>query len=124
MKGMLGNDLIATKEYQAKVAPLDLSILIIYQFKSSFIHHVLLKNLSQKEVESMLGITLQKEVISDSQAITDNLGLSMLRCKNNERRSVVSAFKKLFPWTFDVKFQGGISLGSRKFVGRLNRGTT
>ena len=72
----------------------------------------------------MLGITLQKEVISDRQAITDNLGLSMLRCKNNERRSLISAFKKLFPWTFDVKFQGGISLGSRKFVGRLNRGTT
>jgi len=47
----------------------------------------------------------------------------LLRCKNNERRSVVSAFKKLFPWTFDVKFQGGISLGSRKFVGHLNRGS-
>ena len=49
--------------------------------------------------------------------------LPLLMCKNNQRRSVVSAFKKLFPWTFDMKFQGDISVGSRKLVGHLNRGT-
>jgi hypothetical protein len=47
----------------------------------------------------------------------------LLRCKNIERRLVVSDFKNPFSWTFDMKFYGSTLLGSRKLVGHLNRGT-
>ena len=52
-----------------------------------------------------------------------DMNVPLLRCKNSERRLVVSAFKNPFSWTFDMKFYGAISLKSRKFVGHLNRGT-
>jgi len=48
--------------------------------------------------------------------------LPLLRCKNIERRLVVSAFKNPFSWTFDMTFYGSISLESRKLVSHLNRG--
>ena len=46
--------------------------------------------------------------------------ISLLRCKNIERRLVVSALKNPFSWTFDMIFYGSISLESRKLVSHLN----
>ena len=50
--------------------------------------------------------------------------LPQLRCKNSERRLVVSAFKNPFFSTFDMKLCGAISLGSRKLVDHLNWGNS